>query len=152
MAVWDAAGEHLLVMYGFSIIDIVKHNPKENAVHFGGIKGQAIRQRYIDTTYDTLDKDGNVKTTPLSIDINVRTQRYTFCHPNGPLFATQFTQIALVVTEKTAFDDMRSDSDSVDLSGESESCSATADPGGVSICSLSTDAVAATTSGFGGGS
>jgi fatty acid synthase subunit alpha len=107
-AVWDAADEHLLAVYGFSIIDIVKHNPKDKTIHFGGIKGQAIRQRYIDMTFDTLDKDGNVKTLPLFTDINVRTQRYTFSHPNGLLFATQFAQIALVVTEKAAFDDMRS--------------------------------------------
>jgi len=32
---------------------------------------------------------------------------YTFSHPNGLLFATQFAQIALVVTEKAAFEDMR---------------------------------------------
>jgi len=44
----------------------------------------------------------------LFTDINVRTQRYTFSHPNGLLFATQFAQIALVVTEKAASDDMRS--------------------------------------------
>jgi len=34
-AVWDAADEHLLAVYGFSIIDIVKHNPKEKTIHFG---------------------------------------------------------------------------------------------------------------------
>ena len=107
-AVWDAADEHLLAVYGFSIIDIVKHNPKEKTIHFGGIKGQAIHQRYIDMTCDTLDKDGSVKTLPLFTDINIRTQRYTFSHPNGLLFATQFAQIALVVTEKATFDDMRS--------------------------------------------
>ena len=106
-AVWDAADEHLLAVYGFSIIDIVKHSPKEKTIHFGGIKGQAICQRYIDMTYDTLDKDGNVKTLPLFTDINVRTQ-YAFSHPNGLLFATQFAQIALVITEKAAFDDMHS--------------------------------------------
>ncbi len=59
-------------------------------------------------TYDTLDKDGNVKTLPLFTDINIRTQRYTFSHPSSLLFATQFAQIALVVTEKAAFNDMRS--------------------------------------------
>ena len=107
-AVWDAADKHLLAVYGFSIIDIVKHNPKEKTIHFGSIKGQAIRQRYIDMMYDTLDKDGNVKTLPLFTDINVRTQRYTFSHPNGLLFATQIAQIALVVIEKAAFDDMHS--------------------------------------------
>ncbi|KAJ7828145.1 acyl transferase domain-containing protein [Mycena olivaceomarginata] len=36
-----------------------------------------------------------------------RTPKYTFSHPTGLLFATQFAQIALVVTEKAAFEDMR---------------------------------------------
>jgi fatty acid synthase subunit alpha len=44
-AVWEAANAHLAV-YGFSIIEIVKDNPKEKTIHFGGIKGQDIRQRY----------------------------------------------------------------------------------------------------------
>ncbi|KAI0649410.1 fatty acid synthase [Trametes meyenii] len=107
-SVWEAADAHLTAVYGFSIVEIVKDNPKEKTIHFGGIKGQAIRQRYMDMTYDTMDKDGNVKTLPLFGDINVRTQRYTFSHPNGLLFATQFAQIALVVTERAAFEDMRS--------------------------------------------
>ncbi|RDX57079.1 fatty acid synthase [Lentinus brumalis] len=107
-SVWESADEHLTAVYGFSIVEIVKDNPKEKTIHFGGIKGQAIRQRYMDMTYDTMDKDGNVKTLPLFGDINNRTQRYTFSHPNGLLFATQFAQIALVVTERAAFEDMRS--------------------------------------------
>ncbi|KAH9945014.1 fatty acid synthase [Epithele typhae] len=107
-SVWEAADAHLTAVYGFSIVEIVKDNPKEKTIHFGGIKGQVIRQRYMDMTYDTMDKDGNVKTLPLFGDINVRTQRYTFSHPNGLLFATQFAQIALVVTERAAFEDMRS--------------------------------------------
>ncbi|KAL1666812.1 acyl transferase domain-containing protein, partial [Schizophyllum commune] len=106
-AVWEGADAHLLAVYGFSIVDIVKNNPKEKTIHFGGIKGQAIRQRYMDMTYDTTDKDGNVKTLPLFADIDIRTAKYTFSHPNGLLFATQFAQIALVVTEKAAFEDMR---------------------------------------------
>ncbi|KAJ3517947.1 hypothetical protein NLJ89_g178 [Agrocybe chaxingu] len=106
-AVWDGADAHLLAVYGFSIVEIVKDNPKEKTIHFGGIKGQAIRQRYMDMTYDTTDKDGHVKTLPLFADIDVRTPKYTFSHPNGLLFATQFAQIALVVTEKAAFEDMR---------------------------------------------
>ncbi|QRW18188.1 fatty acid synthase subunit beta [Rhizoctonia solani] len=107
-AVWEAADAHLLAVYGISIVDIVKNNPKEKTIHFGGIKGQAIRQRYMSMSYDTTDKDGNVKTLPLFADINVRTPQYTFSHPNGLLFATQFAQIALVVTEKAAFEDMKS--------------------------------------------
>ena len=107
-AVWDAAGAHLLTVYGFSIIEIVKDNPKEKTIHFSGIKGQAIHTRYMEMTYNTMDKDGVVRTLPLFGDINVCTQRYTFSHPNGLLFTTQFAQIALVVTEKAAFEDMQS--------------------------------------------
>ncbi|KII85134.1 hypothetical protein PLICRDRAFT_45274 [Plicaturopsis crispa FD-325 SS-3] len=106
-AVWEAADVHLLAVYGFSIVEIVKDNPKEKTIHFGGIKGQAIRQRYMDMTYDTMDRDGNVRTLPLFGDIDARTPKYTFSHPSGLLFATQFAQIALVVTEKAAFEDMR---------------------------------------------
>jgi len=105
--VWDKADEHLGDVYGFSIIEIVRHNPQELTVHFGGLKGQRIRQRYMDMTYHTSDKSGNIKTLPLFPDIDLRTSRYTFSSPTGLLFATQFAQIALVVTEKAAFEDMR---------------------------------------------
>jgi len=107
-AVWDAADAHLTSVYGFSIADIVKNNPKELTIHFGGIKGQAIRQRYMDLTYDTIDDNGQIKTLRLFGDIDLYTTGYTFSHPQGLLFATQYTQIALVVTEKAAFDDMKS--------------------------------------------
>jgi fatty acid synthase subunit beta len=106
-AVWDAADAHLTSVYGFSIIDIVKNNPKELTIHFGGIKGQAIRQRYMELTYDSVDEQGQVKTQPLFGDIDLHTTSYTFSHPQGLLYATQYTQIALVVTEKAAFDDMK---------------------------------------------
>jgi len=106
-AVWEAADAHLTSVYGFSIVEIVKDNPKEKTVHFGGIKGQTVRQRYMDMSYDTMDKDGNVKTLPLFADIDIRTHKYTFSHPAGLLYATQFAQIALVVQEKAAFEDMR---------------------------------------------
>jgi fatty acid synthase subunit beta len=104
-AIWEGADAHLLAVYGFSIVEIVKDNPKEKAIHFGGIKDQAIRQRYTDMTYNTMDKD-DVKTLPLFADIDARCPKYTLSHPAGLLFATQFAQIALVVTKKAAFEDM----------------------------------------------
>jgi fatty acid synthase subunit alpha len=61
----------------------------------------------MDMTYNKMDKDGHIKTLPLFADIDVRTPKYTFSHPNGLLSATQFARIALVVTEKPAFEDMR---------------------------------------------
>jgi fatty acid synthase subunit alpha len=71
-------------------------------IHFGGIKGQAIQQCYMVMTYDTMDKDGHVKNLLFFADIDVGCPKYTFSHPGGLLFATQFAQIALVVTEKAA--------------------------------------------------
>jgi fatty acid synthase subunit beta len=76
--VWDGADAHLLAVYGFSIIEIIKDNPMEKTIHFDGIKGQAIRHQYVDMTYDTMDKDGQVKTLPLFGNINARTPKYTF--------------------------------------------------------------------------
>ena len=105
-AVWEATDVHLLAVYGFSIVEIVKDNPKEKTIHFGGIKGQAIRQHYMDMTYDTMDKDSHVKMLLLFADCNVRCPKYTFSHPAGLLFAMQFAQIALVITEKAVFEDM----------------------------------------------
>ena len=69
---------------GFSVIEILKDNPKEKTIHFRGIQGHAIRSRYLGMTYDIMDKDGVVRTIPF------------------------FGDIALVVREKAAFEDMRS--------------------------------------------
>ena len=94
-AVWDSADAHLLVVYGFSIVEIVEDNPKEKTIHFSGIKGQVIRQRYMDVTYDTMDKDGHVKTLPLFADIDVRCPKYTVAQKTAPMFAC-FSMIGLV--------------------------------------------------------
>jgi len=65
-AVWEGADAHLLAVYGFSNVEIVKDNSQEKTIHFGGIKGQAIRQRYMDMTYNKMGKDGHVKTSLFS--------------------------------------------------------------------------------------
>ncbi|GAA5987569.1 hypothetical protein JCM5350_006044 [Sporobolomyces pararoseus] len=90
------------------ILEIVHTDPKGKTVHFGGLKGQATRQKQTEMTYTTIDAHGNVKTLPLFGDIDLPTSRYTFSSPTGLLYATQFAQIALVVTEKAVFEDMRS--------------------------------------------
>jgi fatty acid synthase subunit beta len=105
-AVWEAANAHLLAVYGSPIIEIIKDNPKEKTIHFGSIKGQDIHQRYMELTYNAMDKDSNVKTLPLFADIDVRTPKYTFSYPKELLFTIQFAQIALVVMDKAAFEDM----------------------------------------------
>ena len=106
-SVWDKADAYLQETYSFSIIDIVKNNPKEKTIHFGGLLGQRVRGRYMSMTYDSIDSEGNVKSIALFPDINLSSMKYTFFSPTGLLFSTQFAQIALVVTEKAAFEDMR---------------------------------------------
>lgn len=72
-AVWEGADAHLLAVYGFPIVEVVKDSPKEKTIHFGGIKGQAIRQRYMDIiTYGTVDKASHVKTLPSSPSEDMR--------------------------------------------------------------------------------
>lgn len=105
--IWDRADAHFMKNYGFSIIEIVRDNPKEKTVHFGGPRGNAIRQNYMSMTYDVVESDGSTKTLPLFPNITDRTSFYTFRSPNGLLSATQFTQPALTLMEKAAFEDMR---------------------------------------------
>jgi enoyl reductase-like protein/malonyl CoA-acyl carrier protein transacylase/acyl dehydratase len=105
--IWDRADRHFMTNYGFSILEIVRNNPKEKTVHFGGPKGNAIRQNYMSMTYDVIEQDGSTKTLPLFPAINERTTFYTFRSPNGLLSATQFTQPALTLMEKAGFEDMR---------------------------------------------
>ncbi|KAI9021639.1 fatty acid synthase [Phycomyces nitens] len=106
-AIWDRADKHLMENYGFSILEIVRDNPKEKTVHFGGPRGNKIRQNYMSMTYDQVESDGSINTLPLFPTIHERTSFHTFRAPNGLLFATQFTQPALTLMEKAAFEDMR---------------------------------------------
>ncbi|KAF8868943.1 hypothetical protein BD779DRAFT_1480569 [Infundibulicybe gibba] len=78
-----------LAVYKFFIIGIVNDNRKEETIHFGGIKSQAIRKRYMDVLYSSMDTDGDVKMSPLPIRL---------------LFAMKFRHIALALTEKATFE------------------------------------------------
>lgn len=106
--VWDRADRHFLDNYGLSIINIVKNNPKELTVHFGGPRGKAIRQNYISMTFETVNSDGSIKSEKIFKEIDENTASYTYRSPTGLLSATQFTQPALTLMEKAAFEDMRS--------------------------------------------
>ncbi|KAI5290298.1 beta subunit of fatty acid synthetase, partial [Ascosphaera aggregata] len=106
--VWDRADKHFLQNYGFSIIDIVKNNPKELTVHFGGPRGKAIRQNYMSMTFETVNADGSIKSEKIFKEITEKSPSFTYRSPAGLLSATQFTQPALTLMEKASFEDMRS--------------------------------------------
>ncbi|KAF1352373.1 acyl transferase domain-containing protein [Delphinella strobiligena] len=106
--VWDRADKHFLDNYGFAITNIVKNNPKELTIHFGGPRGKAIRQNYMSMTFETVRADGSIKSEKIFKEIDETTTSYTYRSPTGLLSATQFTQPALTLMEKASFEDMRS--------------------------------------------
>jgi len=106
--VWDRADTYLQDSYGFSITNIVKNNPKELTIHFGGPRGKAIRQNYMAMTFETVAVDGSIKSERIFKEIDETTTSYTYRSPTGLLSATQFTQPALTLMEKASFEDMKS--------------------------------------------
>ncbi|KAL3236466.1 tetrafunctional fatty acid synthase subunit FAS1 [Nakaseomyces bracarensis] len=105
--VWDRADSHFQETYGFSILHIVKNNPTEFTVHFGGEKGRKIKENYSNMIFETI-VDGELKTEKIFKDIDDTTTSFTFRSPTGLLSATQFTQPALTLMEKAAFEDLKS--------------------------------------------
>lgn len=108
-SVYRSTFEPLLTrIKGFEITNIVRNNPKELTIHFGGPRGKAIRANYIAMTYETVAADGTIKSEKMFKEVNENTTSYTYRSPTGLLSATQFTQPALTLMEKAAFEDMRS--------------------------------------------
>lgn len=89
--VWDAADAHMSAFFGFSILDIVRRNPKELIVHFGGRRGAQLRRSYLALTTEGVD--GRLK--PLLPEVTPTSRSFTFRADRGLLFATQFTQVRL---------------------------------------------------------
>ncbi|KAI1363876.1 fatty acid synthase beta subunit [Xylaria arbuscula] len=96
--VWDRADSHLLHTFGFSILDIVRNNPKELTVHFGGSHGRKIRANYRAMRC----ADGQ----PVFSAITAKTSSHTFRSTGGLLSMTQFTQPALTLMQLAAFRDL----------------------------------------------
>lgn len=105
--VWDRADRHFVDNYGFSILDIVKNNPNELTVHFGGAKGRRIRDNYILMMFETVGDDGEIRAEKIFKDISHTTTSHTFVSPTGLLLATQFTQPALTLMEKASYEDIK---------------------------------------------
>lgn len=106
--VWDRADKHFVDNYGFSILNIVKNNPNELTIHFGGPKGRKIRDNYIGMMFETISEDGSIKSEKIFKDIDHNTTSHTFVSPTGLLSATQFTQPALTLMEKASYEDIKS--------------------------------------------
>ncbi|KAI9880706.1 MAG: beta subunit of fatty acid synthetase [Pleopsidium flavum] len=105
--VWDRADSHLLELFGinrFSILKIIRENPKELTIHFGGPRGRAIRQRYMSMAVENTGSDGQMVSQRIFKDIDEKTESYTHRSPQGLLYSTQFAQPALTLMAKASFD------------------------------------------------
>ncbi|KAL4137325.1 hypothetical protein PRIC2_000847 [Phytophthora ramorum] len=101
--IWNRGDTHLRKTFGFSILDVVRKNPKSITVHFGGKKGLKVRDNYMNLTCED-PVSGRI--IPLLPDITDDTESFSFSATEGLLFATQFSQPALVLLEKAMFSEI----------------------------------------------
>ncbi|KAH6714873.1 putative fatty acid synthase subunit beta [Leptodontidium sp. MPI-SDFR-AT-0119] len=104
--VWDRADQYFKANYGFAITDIVKNDPKELTIHFGGPRGKLLRQNYLSMTHESISPTGIIKETRIFQNITATSKSYTFRSPLGLLSATQFTQPALTIMAIARFSDL----------------------------------------------
>ncbi|KAJ5151391.1 fatty acid synthase beta subunit [Penicillium canariense] len=105
-AVWDKGDRYLFELYGFSLLDIVRNNPKKLTVHFGTKRGRQIRASYLSLTRTEIVSNQEI-TVPVIGGLTEKSTSITFEEPNGLLFSTQFAQplISLLnVAEMAALD------------------------------------------------
>ncbi|RAK97276.1 fatty acid synthase beta subunit [Aspergillus ibericus CBS 121593] len=106
-AMWDGIDGQLYASYGWSVLDIVKNNPKSVTVHFGGKRGRQIRENYLAITTETVLADGARVQTPVLPGLTPSSTSYTFTDPRGLLYSTQFAQPAILLFEAAAVADLR---------------------------------------------
>ncbi|KAJ2451175.1 fatty acid synthase alpha subunit Lsd1, partial [Coemansia sp. RSA 2424] len=109
--VWDRADRHMLAKYGVSLLKIVRTNPKELAVHFGGRRGEGLRRNYMLLTRRcSSDGGGKLGAIPLFPDITLDSSSHAYRSPTGLLNSTQFTQVILITFAMAVVADMRANS------------------------------------------
>ncbi|KAL2131427.1 hypothetical protein VTI74DRAFT_5117 [Chaetomium olivicolor] len=102
-ALWDRAETYLREHYGFSILHIVRDNPKTLTIHFGGKRGRRIRDRYLSMTRRIPLPEGGIREEPILAGLTPRSKSYTFSYPKGLLMSTQFSQPALALMEMAEY-------------------------------------------------
>ncbi|KAI8324908.1 hypothetical protein GQ54DRAFT_255713 [Martensiomyces pterosporus] len=107
--IWDRADKHMVDTYGVSILHIVRHNPSELAVHFGGRHGCRVRDSYLALQTRISGSSCSARDTHQVLrGLTSDSDMYTFKSPTGLLNVTQFTQAAVVAFELAAIGDLRS--------------------------------------------
>ncbi|KAJ2874506.1 fatty acid synthase alpha subunit Lsd1 [Coemansia aciculifera] len=108
---YDRADRHMRERFGFSILDIIRKNPHEYTVRFGGLAGAQIRRNYMQfqqRVYGESGEPGDYKYVPLFPEVTETAHSYTFRSPTGLLNATQFAQPSIMLFDVAIANDLRS--------------------------------------------
>ncbi|KAK6075576.1 Fatty acid synthase subunit beta 1 [Seiridium cupressi] len=114
-AVWDEMDRFLMDQYGWSIIRIIKDNPTELTVHFGGSQGQKVLRNYLAMTAEVsvLDPSNpspgamHIESRPLFPSITPESESHTFRDSRGLVHASQFAQPSIMLLEKATIEHLR---------------------------------------------
>ncbi|KAE8167417.1 acyl transferase domain-containing protein [Aspergillus tamarii] len=104
---WDKIDAHLYDAYGWSVLDIVRNNPKALTIHFGGKQGRKIRGNYLSITAETVLPNGDRVQKPVLAGLTSKSASYRFHDPRGLLYSTQFAQPAILLFEAAVFAELR---------------------------------------------
>ncbi|KAI1179922.1 enoyl reductase domain of FAS1 [Nemania sp. FL0916] len=107
-AVYDEMDRHIMSLYGFSILNIIRKNPKQITIHFRGAQGKKILANYLEMKTERVTADGQRHSAPLIPDLGPDSESYTFSEDRGLLYATQFAQPAIILVERATMEDLRS--------------------------------------------
>ncbi|KAJ4320236.1 hypothetical protein N0V94_003500 [Neodidymelliopsis sp. IMI 364377] len=104
--VWDRSEKYLFELYGFSLLDIVRNDPKELVISFAGSHGRKLRANYLALTRDVIC-DGQKQSVSVIKEITASSTSYTFRDERGLLASTQFAQPALTIMELAEMEALR---------------------------------------------
>ncbi|KAK5011828.1 hypothetical protein LTR28_010135 [Elasticomyces elasticus] len=93
---------------GFSLLDIVRNDPKTLTIHFGGKRGRQIRNNHLAMTSKALPSNKEEAVRPILKGLTSESTSYTFSDERGLLSSTQFSQPALALMEMAEYEQLRS--------------------------------------------
>lgn len=92
---------------GFSLLDLVRNDPKELVISFAGPRGRKLRTNYLSLTRKVFS-NGREHAVGIIEEITPHSKSYTFRDDRGLLSSTQFAQPALTIMEMAEMEGLRS--------------------------------------------
>ncbi|KAK8033901.1 fatty acid synthase subunit beta [Apiospora marii] len=106
-ALYDEMDSYFIDTYGWSILRVIRENPKELTIHFRGRQGQRILGNYLDMQTEVLGSDGTRHLMPIIPGLGRHSASHTFADPRGLLQSTLFAQPAIILVERATFAHLR---------------------------------------------